>query len=286
MKQNLKVLIAGLATIVLTNVIALGGVAYNRSGEPNAQVTFSEREVNLSYHYGIERDNKGIRLNIDCRVESVQFDYAYGNQNCWGNPVWLDKDKLLKLGFEFHPYEKRENYRAYDKSLPKDVYLVLELNGDSYLRALAGAESFLTDEQALLLNNPDNEKFIQRVKQAQEKLEAEQRYNSRLFAIDAGISRDELRQRYLERDQYIIVKASIRPEWQFQNKVRVWRGHITSLMVQSINVPLAHQPALADFSRKNRYSEKKQWGNRFEISIAYGKRAEPWMTGAKMMEKE
>jgi len=286
MRQNLKILIAGLVIIVLTNVIALGGVAYNRSGEPNAQVTFSEREVYLSYHYGIERENKGTRLNIDCRVESAQFDYAYGNQNCWGNPGWLDKNKLLELGFEFHPYEKLNNYGAYDKSLPRDVYLVLELNGDSYLRALAGAEAFLTDEQDLLLNNPGQEEFVERVKQAQEKLEAEQRYNSRLFAIDAGTDRDELRQRYPERDQYVIVKASIKPEWQFENKVRVWRGRISDLLVTSINVPLAHQAALADFKRQRWHREENRQDRRYEIGIAYGKRAEPWMTGAKMVEIE
>ena len=286
MTKNLKVLIAGLVIIVLTNVVALAGVAYNRSGDPDAQVTLSEREVFLSYHYGFERDNKGVRLSLDCRVEAIQFDYAYGNQNCWGNPEWLDKNKLLALGFEAHPYEKLKNYRAYDKSLPKEVYLVLELNGDSYLRALAGAEAFLTDEQALLTNNPGQEEFIRRVNQAQEKLEAEQRYNSRLFAIDAGIDRNELRNIYGDRDRYMIVKASIKPEWRYENKERIWRGRIVNLLVQSINVPLTHQVALADFKRQRWQRKDSRRDRRYEISIAYGKRAEPWMTNVEVHKTE
>ena len=99
MKRNVKILIAGLSIIIVTNVIALGGVAYNRSGEPDALVELTERELDIAYRYGLERENTGLRLNINCRVETLQDDYAYANNNCWGNPVWLDQQKLIELGF-------------------------------------------------------------------------------------------------------------------------------------------------------------------------------------------
>ena len=41
MKLNLKTLIAGLTIIIATNAVALIGVAYNRSGEPDAKFTTS-----------------------------------------------------------------------------------------------------------------------------------------------------------------------------------------------------------------------------------------------------
>jgi len=40
-------LIAALALIVLTNVIVLATVRHNRSGEPDATVTLTERELRL-----------------------------------------------------------------------------------------------------------------------------------------------------------------------------------------------------------------------------------------------
>ena len=48
-----KIFIAGLAIIIVTNIVALAGVAYNRSGEPDAVVELTERELGLPYRYGM-----------------------------------------------------------------------------------------------------------------------------------------------------------------------------------------------------------------------------------------
>ena len=53
-------LIAAIALIVLTNVVVLAGVAYNRSGEPDATVTLTERELNLAGSWRLEdREDSG-----------------------------------------------------------------------------------------------------------------------------------------------------------------------------------------------------------------------------------
>ena len=281
MKRNVKILIAGLSIIIVTNVIALGGVAYNRSGEPDALVALTERELNIAYRYGLEKENTGLRLNINCRAETLQNDYVYANDNCWGNPIWLDQQKLFELGFELETYDK--NYRYYNRILPRDVYLVLEFDGATYQRVLERKEKKLSDEQALKINNPDNPEFEKRVKLAEENLAAEQTHNSRLFAIDAGLDKAALRNAYADSNRYILVKASVKPSWNFDNNQRKWTGRISDLQIESIYVPLEHRAVLGPIEKAGSHRSLKTNGPRFQVKVAFGKRAEPWVVGVELV---
>ena len=284
MKFNIKILGAGLAIILLTNVVALGGVAYNRSGEPDAVVELTERELYKAYRSGIERENTGLRLSISCRIETTENGFSAGNSNCSGSPRWLDKEKLIELGFEFKPYDKSNSQQYYFRVLPKDVYLVLEYDDDTHQRAIISKEKILAKATELKSNNPGNNEFEERVKQAEEQLTAEQHYDSRLFAIDAGLDRTALRKTYPERNRYLIMQASIRPQWRTLKNEHIWSGQITDLFIESINVPLAYRNALPALDKglgRNRKSE----GPRFKIRVAFGKRAEPWVTGVELIVK-
>ena len=179
MKHNGKVLIAGLAIIIVTNVIALAGVANNRTGKADAVAELTERELGLPYRYGMNKENTGLGLRINCRIEDAQ-NYFYGNNNCLGDPAWLNKQKLLELGFTLQPNRERTPGRSiYRNELPRKVYLVLEYNGAAYQRTLARAEEELSEQQALLANNPGQEEFTKRAETAQNKLHSEQHRNSR-----------------------------------------------------------------------------------------------------------
>ncbi len=286
MKKNIKVLIAGLSIILLTNLVALGGVAYNRSGEPDALVQFTERELHITYQYGLERDSTGLSLKINCRVETLQQDFGYGNSNCWADPLWLDKKKLIELGFEFKAYDKNKNYRYYERALPKDVYLVLEYDGEVHQRVLQRAEQHLAEEQVLKTNNPDNPEFEERVKRASEMLQAEQIYNSRLFAIDAGEDKEILRNTYPEKDRYILMKASIKPTWRFNNNQRIWTGRISDLLVEGINVPLEHRAVLRPIEKAGSRRNRNTDGPRYAVQVAFGKRAEPWIVEVEAIDHQ
>ena len=63
-------LIAGAALIVLTNAIALVGVAYNRSGEPDSTLTLTRRELQMSYRWWRDRENSGIALRLLWRMHN------------------------------------------------------------------------------------------------------------------------------------------------------------------------------------------------------------------------
>lgn len=278
MKLNVKILIAGLAIIIGTNVVALIGVAYNRSGEPDAIVELTERELGMPYRYRMNKENTGLGLRINCRIEESEQNYSYGNFNCWGNPAWLNKEKLIELGFTFKPRkEKGEGFFPYDKTLPRKVYLVLEYNGAAYQRALASKEKALSEQQALLANNPDKAEFEKRVKNAQDKLDSEQHYNSRLFAIDAGQDKTVLRSTYPDTSRYILMQASIKPVWNSTKNENEWIGTITDLLIDTINIPLEHRAVFEPLEDANLRRDPNKQTPRYKVRVAFGKRAEPWV---------
>jgi len=55
-------LIIGIALMALTNAVALIGVAYNRSGEPESELRLTQRELAAPYWRGIDRESGGIEL--------------------------------------------------------------------------------------------------------------------------------------------------------------------------------------------------------------------------------
>ena len=54
----------GLALIVLTNAVALGGVWWNRSAAPDSSLTLSERELGLPWRALRNRENSGLDASI------------------------------------------------------------------------------------------------------------------------------------------------------------------------------------------------------------------------------
>jgi hypothetical protein len=199
--NNTRILIVGLAIIIVTNVVALAVVAYNRSGQPEAMIELTERELAMPYRYGMFKENTGLGLRIKCRLEGDSY-YGYGN--CNGIPKWFNREKLVELGFKLQPLQDKGAGRyAWEKELPRQAYIVLEYDGAAHQRALVKAEQELDAQQQLLDNNPDKEEFEKRVKRAKEKLEGEQLYYSRLFAIDAGADKTQLRNTYPDSSRYL-----------------------------------------------------------------------------------
>lgn len=282
-KINTRILTAGLAIIIVTNVVALAGVAYNRAGQPDTVVELTERELGMPSRYGMNKENTGLGLRINCRVENVQH-YSYGNANCRGNTAWLDRAKLIELGFEPHTLPiKRKGRISYDKTLPRKVFIVLEYNGAAYQRVLARTEIELAEQQALLVNNPGKAEFEKRVKKAQKKLDSEQHHNSRLFAIDAGLDKTALRNTYPDTSQYILMQALIKPIWRSIKKEKEWKGTITDLLVDTINIPLEHRAVFEPLEDlKPRYNQNNQ-KPRYKVRVAFGKRAEPWVIAVEKL---
>lgn len=277
---NKRTLLTGLAIIVLSNAIALGGVAYNRAGEPTSSLTLTERELSLPHNYGFAAENSGISLQLRWRVFDSKKTSDYYSR--WIPTEWLDADKLKSLGYEVsYPLNKPDSHEHYQKALSKEVFLVLENDGATYQKVLQQRRDALAEAQRLQQQNPDKEEFKGRLKTATAGMEAEQQDNSRLFVIDAGLDYETLRRQYSDNSQYLIAKGQVRLRYHGNySKQPYLKGAIQQLSVTKVNVPLQHTGALTPLLDKT-YRRKGKQSPRYEVSLQYGLRYEPWVMSVK-----
>lgn len=278
---NKRTLLLGLAIIVLSNIVALAGVAYNRSGEPTSRPTLTERELSLPYNYGFAAENSGISLKLNWRVFDTKK--ATANYSYWNPAEWLDADKLGSLGFDVsYPLDKPDSHEHYQKALSKEVFVVLENDGAVYQKVLQQKRDKLAEAKLLQKQNPDKKEFEKRLKTATDGLEAEQKENSRLFAMDARLDYASLRQQYSDNSRYLIARGEVNMRYYGRyNKRPYLRGSIKRLSVMKVNVPLEHASVLTPLLDKAYRRRSRKHPPRYEVSLQYGQRYEPWVISVK-----
>ncbi len=277
MKNQRKILIAGLLIIVLTNFVALAGVAYNRSGDPESVIELTERELSFPFYYQFNHENTGLSLNINCRLEVDSAYYSYMSR-CVGRPSWFNDEKLRTLGFDISELQDKSNsYSLSEKYLSRQAYIVLEYDGDTYQRVLAKAEQALNDERQLQASNTGNAEFQRRVEEAEKRFRREQQANSRLFAIDVGMDESALRSQYPDTSRYIILAALVKPVWGSRDKKYQLNGMISDMLIDSVHIPLQHRSLFETFQDQSTRRSREGVDPRYKIKLAFGKRAEPWV---------
>lgn len=270
-------LIAGLALIALTNAIALGGVVWNRSGEPESALKLTQRELWEPYAYGFGREEGGLQLNLRWRTLPRDPDVVlYGEYQ--GAPEWLDEAKLKELGFDVSPppAARRASWR-YDRQLPREALVVLEIDGPSYQRSLERARARAAKEaakgEATGKKGPGTP-----AEQARLFLQNEETVNSRLFAVDAGREAQRLREKYPDRTRYAIVQGKVRASYQFgRGKEARWTGYVEGIQNGRINVPLEFRNAIERAPRPVPRFPAAADRPTFEAAVAFGRRFEPWI---------
>lgn len=275
-------LIVGLALILLTNAVALLGVYWNRSGEPESLLTLTQRELQQPYGWGMTRENSGVSLRIYWRVPTAEKSGYYSSYS-GGNPVWLDQAKMASLGFDVSPsINMQDYYRWTSRQLAREVLLVLELDGPAYQQSLQRAQQNAAEQDAKLAALPDDKAMQQSAKSAHEDARREEQENSRLFAIDAGLDLNELRAQYPDRNRYAIVRAQVRPSYiGGQSKIA---GYIDKISVDEINVPHEYHSAF-DIRVRPAIIGQTSGRRTFEASVAFGQRLEPWLTRISVGEQ-
>lgn len=277
-----RTLIAGVALIVLTNAVALGGVAWNRSA-PESSLRLTQRELWLPWSF--EAENSGLALRLAWRAPAADTEEKPAHDMSYlmigGAPAWLNEAKLAELGFDVSHMEDAATGRArFDKQLPREVLLVLELDGPAYRQALERMRKFAAAEEALLAANPGKKEFEERAKQAREQLSREEGEASRLFAVDAGLDAAALRAKYPDRARYAIVRGQVRPQFAgYDKNTRLW-GYLENLSVERVNVPHPFRQVLEPLLRRGAgYPNRK--AAPYEVTVTFGRRFEPWMTAAR-----
>lgn len=277
--SRVRAIVAGGALILATNAVALVGVAYNRAGEPESQLRLTEREAPLPWRM-YEGENSGIALALRWRVLDRQPDrrgapaYYYSGIE----PAWLDENKLRDLGFDVSkPLSAPDSILYYEKSLSKEVLLVLEYDGPAYQSMLERAGEHARSEAALAAANSGKEELKRRADAAKADFYLEERINSRLFVVDAGLDGAALRAHYPDRSRYAIVRGQVRPIVAGADTKRHLAGYITNLSIETVHVPFAYRGVFEPLLKTAR-QEQNRSGPRYEFSLAFGKRLEPWIT--------
>lgn len=274
MKKWTRTLIAGGSLIVLTNAVALLGAAYNRSDEAESTLKLSQRELQ-NHRWSANKDNSGITLTMSWRIvneeAAQQNEYSMGySSGKWGRPTWLNQGKMAELGFEVDKLASNSDFnrRRQKEALPREVLLVLELDDKSYQQELQRARAFAVQAKDLLAKNPDKVELKNRAERADEVVKSEEQTSSRLFVIDAGTDLPRLRATYSDRTRYAIVHGLIYPSISRENNLTKVGGHIREIHAETINVPFLY--------RKIFHTPDAP----YEVTVAFGKRLEPWITTA------
>ncbi|MGH8642513.1 MAG: DUF4824 family protein [Burkholderiales bacterium] len=282
-----RTLAAGAALVVVTNAIALGGVAWNRSGTPESELKLTQRELHDTYGLRYDREAGGTELGLRWRMHTSESDdLFYYDSFGGGMPDWLDEAKLAALGFDVskQPDARRES-RRYARLLPKEALIVLELDGPATRAALQRARERLAKETAKEAAETGKTDRRSQVKLAAESLKREETSSSRLFAVDAGTDVAALRAKYPDRGRYAIVRGKVRaypPAASGRAQERRWRGYIESIDTPRVNVPLEFRRQAGMALRAIPRAGPTDPGPRYEVTVAFGQRLEPWVTAVSV----
>lgn len=281
-----RTLLAGVALIVLTNLAALAGVAWNRSAT-DSSLRLSQRELRLPWGWGMDAENSGLILQLSWRVVPNEAPSDFPDpmyRMVGGEAPWLDQAKLAELGFEVPQQNQGKDRARFERQLPREVLLVLELDGPAYRHSVERTRLHVAAEEALLQANQGKPEFVERAKRAREALEREEHTASRLFVVDAGLDAATLRASYADRSRYAMVRGEVRPQIteHLRRKPGEYRfgGYVTRLSIEGVNVPYALRALLEPLLSRAAAvrSEATRSSVRFEATVAFGKRFEPWLT--------
>lgn len=270
-------LMAALALVLLVNGIILAGVRYNRSSEPDATLTLTERELQLISN---NKENSGVSLKLEVNRGDNQWSEA---------SPWFGQKKLEEIGFDCRtPVNAKDASRRYDRELPRRAYVVLEYEGKAWEDRLAGQEEQLKILESRTAEGSEKKKSLEAERK---RLRWEMESESRLFAIDAGNDAATLRTRYPDRTRYIITPAKVRlrliPANSSQKRQQpVLSGYVDEILTDTIHVPRGRLGVLASLktNEPNFYDGRKDtFTPRYQVTLKYGRRYEPWV--AKVMPK-
>lgn len=282
MRREVKILLAGVALILATNLYALIGVWYNRSGEPDSVIELSERELRLMSGYRSRRENSGISV----RLEQLNTSYGLLSENYGSkNPYpWLTRAKLAELGFDMSvPTDAPGAHEHYRRFLAKEVYIVMEYDGPAFQSILTDNEKVLQEKQdamAVLEQADQSDKNLaQELERAEKTLQSLRSRMSRLVTIDAGLDAGMLRKRYPDRERYLITSAELKPYglWGKNARPGAW---IRPLSVKEIHIPRQFHEQLQSWTKDNPYMGSSM-EPRYRIKLGVGRRYEAWVMDVK-----
>lgn len=292
-------LIMSIILLLLVNVFVLCGVYYNRSGNTEAYIELTERELSLEsfdfFSYALDNENSGISMRLRLGTDSYNFHLP--------NDDWFNKKKLEEIGFDCSkPLSDPKAQLYYQKMLSRKTYVVLEYEGKAWEKSKLAAEAELREAAR---EAQQGEKTKERYQETKNRIERYLKNGSHLFAVDVSNDPVSLRKKYSDFSQYIITPAEVRIHFNEgtesckcndnKKKPPALSGHVQQILVKEIHVP----PGKRKIPEKLLKKEKKDnpEGIRFagisldgeirepyyKVILKYGNRYEPWIEDIKSL---
>ena len=276
-----------LALRLLVNAVVFLGALRNRRGEPEAVLTFTERELPA---IAAGQENSGLSLRLVWHAP-----VSPGERGTWGSaPLpWLDRERLQALGFDCSvpPADPRAEIH-YRRALPLVRYAVLELEGPPWQAWLDGERAEI---ERLRRDVKAGQEAAQGLEVRERRLAADQVSRSRLTLIDLGSDPAALRQQHPDRRRTAIAPAIVRLRldrpWNARARIlgepRLV-GYVSEILVSDIHVPRSLRSPLDPLVRRDgqgRVMQRSGFGiatdeprpPRYEATLHYGHRLEPWL---------
>jgi hypothetical protein len=288
-------LISTLALIVLTNAIVLAGVAYNRSGEPDATVQLTERELHWQKQRGLTgKEDTGVYLNLKWNMPGY-YKYSWESRK----DTWLNQEKLAALGFDTDfPLDDKMASRYYSHQLPRQAHVVLEFDGPAYQDWLRESRARIEEIKQELIEEK-KEKKKENIKNNLKRIQQELITQSRLFAIGAGLDPEILRKQFSDSSKYIITPAVFdismnyiprKKEPPKSPKKPYLSGWVRAISIKQIHVTSDYRSFfISDIKThtKTYLPRDKPLSDlepRYQVTLNYGKRYEPWIADVKKLK--
>ncbi len=199
-------LASGVGLILLVNAVALGGVAWNRSGEPDSVLSLSQRELLRNNDW--YKENSGLSLRLHWRTPS-RDDEARQHNRGW-QPA-LDSQKMAELGFAMPEQVDDDSARRFGRQQSRAALLVLELNGPLHEREVQLTRKRLDEARQAADAAPQNARLADERDFIRRELDSVEKTDTRLLLKDVGLDLQALRARYPDRQRYLIVHGQVRP---------------------------------------------------------------------------
>jgi len=261
------------ALVVVSNLGAMGFAAFNRSGEPEAVLELTERELRLP-----PKQAENTALTLELVFERPR---PAGPLRPPREAGWFDRAKLQSIGFDCSRPVTPENASYYRVRPPRSTYAALEYEGEAWRRQMA--EPLPEPAQAGTVG-PDG---TRRLTGPQESLEDRPR-QSHLVVIDVGNDPAALRQRYPDRRRVAIVEATA--ELRFVNnpgQAPFLAGRVMSVLPGEFNVP---REWLGLLGRLQTERAAATWppphDPRYRATVKWGRHLEPWIADVQLMTTE
>lgn len=260
-------LLSAAAIVVAANAAAWAAAAWNRSGEPEAVLVLTERELRLPPR---QAENTALALSL------VFEPHAEQPREEPREAGWFDRAKLESIGFDCGRPVSDANAEYYRTRVPRSTFAALEFEGDTWRKQVEQSPPRVVRYPAMPL--PDG---------TAGQAPRDPLLDTHLVPIDVDNDPAALRARHPDRRAVAIVEATVALRYvSAPGQPPFLEGRVTTVLPRAINVPREWRSVLTPLQQPER--RLRVWPPpptepRFRATIAWGKRLEPRVTNVELI---